>query len=119
LIAHVTLRLLQPSPHLPCEHRDDEPGSRSENDGIDRRGLAAPPADPLSLCVPGHAFRSMSRLRGRSREKQETGRQRRSEAGRDEASDYGHRPAEHESDEILVPARLKKGGRLELNDHES
>jgi hypothetical protein len=41
------------------------------------------------------------------------------EAGRDEACDYGHRPAEHESDEILVPARLTKGGRLELNDHES
>jgi hypothetical protein len=37
----------------------------------------------------------------------------------DEACDYGHRPAERESDEILVPARLTKDGRLELNDHES
>ena len=28
-------------------------------------------------------------------------------------------PAEHRSDEILVPTRLTKGGRLELDDHES
>ena len=42
-----------------------------------------------------------------------------SEASRDEACDYGHGPAEHEFDEILVPARLTKGGRLELNYHES
>ena len=33
------------------------------------------PADPLSPCVPGHAFRSKSRLRGRSRETREIGRQ--------------------------------------------
>jgi hypothetical protein len=41
------------------------------------------------------------------------------EASRDKACDYGHRAAEHESDEILVPTRLTKGGRLELDDHES
>jgi hypothetical protein len=27
------LSLLQPSPRLPCEHRDDEPGSSSEDEG--------------------------------------------------------------------------------------
>jgi hypothetical protein len=43
----------------------------------------------------------------------------RAKAGRDEACDYGYRPAKHESDEILVPTRLTKGGRLELDDHES
>src|SRR5215467_12147306 len=43
----------------------------------------------------------------------------RPEAGRDKPCDDGHGAAEHESDEILVPARLTKGGRLELNDHES
>jgi hypothetical protein len=42
-----------------------------------------------------------------------------SEAGRDEACDCGHHPAKHESGEILVPTRLTKGGRLELDDHES
>jgi hypothetical protein len=41
------------------------------------------------------------------------------EAGRDDACDYRHRPAEHKPDEILVPARLAKGGRLELKNHES
>ena len=40
----------------------------------------------------------------------------RAKAGRDEACGYGHRAAQHESDEILVPTRLTKGGRLELDD---
>ena len=43
----------------------------------------------------------------------------RAKAGRDEACDYGYRPAKHESDEILVPTCLTKGRRLELDDHES
>jgi hypothetical protein len=42
-----------------------------------------------------------------------------SEASRDEACNQGHRSAETKPDEVLVPARLTKGGRLELNDHES
>jgi hypothetical protein len=41
------------------------------------------------------------------------------EAGRDETRDYGHRSTEPKSDEVLVPARLTKGGRLEMNDHVS
>jgi hypothetical protein len=39
-------------------------------------------------------------------------------AGRDEPRDYRHRTAKQKSDEILVPTRLTKGGRLELDDHE-
>jgi hypothetical protein len=61
----------------------------------------------------------MSRLRKKSRERRETAANDWPKAGRDEARDYGHRPAKHESDEILVPTRLTKGGRLELDDHES
>ena len=33
LIAHVTIGLLQPSPHLPCEHRDGEPRNCREDEG--------------------------------------------------------------------------------------
>jgi len=42
----------------------------------------------------------------------------RPEACRDKPCYYGHRPAEHESDEVLVPARLTKRGSFELNDHQ-
>jgi hypothetical protein len=41
------------------------------------------------------------------------------EAGSDKACDYSHRATEHKSGEIPVPARLTKGGSLELDDHES
>ena len=151
LIAYATLSLLQPSPpHLPCEHRDGEPRSRSEDEGpggglhnhqpdhesesrqpetsqcrsggIQRRGFLAAPRSRQTrflLALPDMLFdqcRACGKDRGKG-EKQTANDG--SEAGRDEACDYGHRPAEHESDQILVPAGLTKGGRLELNDHES
>src|SRR5262249_50689021 len=43
----------------------------------------------------------------------------RSEAGGNEPRDHGYRPAEGESDEILVAARLTQSGGVKLNDHES
>ena len=59
---------------------------------LTRAGL---PADPLSLCVPGHAFRSELRLQGKIAGKSEKQAAKDwSEAGRDEACDHGHRPAE-------------------------
>ena len=43
----------------------------------------------------------------------------RPEARRDKSCDDGHRATEQKSDEILVPVRLTKRSRLELNDHGS
>ena len=83
---------------------------------------AAPrsPADPLSPCVPGHAFSINVPLAGKDRGKGEKQAANDGpEACRDEACDCGHHPDKHVSDEILVPTRLKKGGRLELDDHQS
>ena len=148
--AHATLSLLQPPPHLPCEHRDDEPRSRSEDEGpggrrhdhqpdhkaeaaspkasegrsgsIERRGFLAAPRSRQTrflLALPDMLFdqrRACGKDRGKRKKQAAAGG---AEAGRDEACDYGDRPAEHKSDEILVPARLTKGGKLELNDHES
>src|SRR5580700_8521645 len=144
------LTLLQPSPHLPSEHRDGEPRRRREDEspsgrlhdhqpdhetesrqsetskhrsgGIERGGFLAAArsrqtrfllAFPDMLFDQGRACRE-----DRGKGEKETANYR-AKAGRDEACDYGHRPAEHESDEILVPMRLTKGGRLELDDHES
>jgi hypothetical protein len=107
--------------HHEAESRQPE-ASECRSGGIERCSFLAAPRSRQTrflLAFPNVLFdqcRACGKDRGKC-EKQAANDG--AEAGGDEACNNGHRPAKRESDEILVPARLKKDGRLESNDHES